>query len=204
MIPAASVEPRVAALLLAGGRSIRMGRDKAMLDWQGQPLWRHQVEKLISLKPQRLVIACRQEQLLHDQPGLPSCLEWCFDPPGQDLGPLGAIQRVLAGASEPCWVVAVDLPHLQLAQLQMLAQSALRSGQACFFRTSHGLEPLAALYHPSLLPFVERSIAQGQLAVKGVAHAAIEAGLAQLVVLPPDLDPSFHNMNRPEDYPAFE
>ncbi len=202
MRPAASVYPRISALLLAGGRSIRMGRDKAMLDWQGQPLWRHQVEKLIALKPQRLVIACRQEQLLHDQPDLPSGLDWCFDPPGQDLGPLGAIQRVLAGTSDPCWVMAVDLPHLQLARLWSLCQTALRSAQACFFRTSHGLEPLAALYHPRLLPFVEQSIAQGQLAVKAVAHAAIEAGLAQLVVLPSELEPSFHNMNRPEDYAA--
>ena len=202
MISSVPAEPQVAALLLAGGRSIRMGRDKAMIDWHGQPLWRYQVEKLIALKPKRLVVACRQEQQLHCQPGLSTALEWYFDPPGQDLGPLGAIQRVLAGTAEPCWVMAVDLPHLQPARLWSLCQTALRSGQACFFRTKQGIEPLGAMYHPCLLPSMEQRIAQGQLAVKAVAHAAIEAGLARLVPVPPELEPSFHNMNTPEDYAA--
>jgi len=51
-----------AAVLLCGGRSTRMGRDKAFLDWDGRPLWQVQLEKLQQLAPQRLLISCREEQ----------------------------------------------------------------------------------------------------------------------------------------------
>ena len=54
------------AVLLAGGRSTRMGRDKAWLDWHGVPLWRHQLEKLTALQAERVFISCRRDQGFED------------------------------------------------------------------------------------------------------------------------------------------
>ena len=45
---------RFAAVLLAGGRSTRMGTNKALLDYQGMPIWRFQMDKLIQLGPDQL------------------------------------------------------------------------------------------------------------------------------------------------------
>ena len=51
-----------AATLIAGGRSRRMGTDKAFLDWRGRPLWEHQLEKLRALAPSRVMLSCRSDQ----------------------------------------------------------------------------------------------------------------------------------------------
>ncbi len=47
----------VAALLRVGGRSTRMGRDKAVLDWNGTPRWRHQLETLRSVAPAEVLLS---------------------------------------------------------------------------------------------------------------------------------------------------
>ena len=45
--------PPIQAALIAGGRSSRMGEDKAFLDWKGRPLFAFQLEKLIESVPER-------------------------------------------------------------------------------------------------------------------------------------------------------
>ena len=48
---------RCSAVLLAGGRSSRMGQDKAFLEIAGQMLWRRQIETLRALSPEQLMIS---------------------------------------------------------------------------------------------------------------------------------------------------
>ena len=79
-----------AAVLLCGGQSTRMGRDKAFIDWQGRPLWQVQLDKLQQLGPERLLISCRAEQKVGQVFNLSSIASECvFDPPEADDGPLG-------------------------------------------------------------------------------------------------------------------
>jgi molybdopterin-guanine dinucleotide biosynthesis protein A len=44
------------AVLLAGGESRRLGRDKATIDWGGRPLWELQLEKLRALNPAEILL----------------------------------------------------------------------------------------------------------------------------------------------------
>ena len=51
------------ALLLAGGRSERMGRDKALLEIAGEPLWKRQVERLVAAGAAEVVVSVVEEEV---------------------------------------------------------------------------------------------------------------------------------------------
>lgn len=174
---------KFAAALLAGGRSRRMGRDKALIKWEGTPLWQFQLSKLRELNPARLLISCREEQ------GLQSAAEFVFDPPGSDDGPLGAITRCLELVQMPLLVLAVDMPWMTTS---FLRAEVLRGG---FFRGDHGFEALAAVYEPRMLPAMQEALQSGRLALQRV----IEACEVEIRPILPEQANSFRNANSEND-----
>ena len=136
-----SAPPPMTGILLAGGRSSRMGRDKAGLLLEGSSLLDCQVRKLRRL-------GCR-EILISGQPGLaPPGL--CAVPdryPG--CGPLGGLHAGLSAAScSKCLILAVDIP---LAPVQTLYQLS-RAHTSGVTLLTHGQrwEPLIAVYDRAL------------------------------------------------------
>jgi FdhD protein len=189
---------RFDAALLAGGRSSRLGRDKAFLDWRGQPLYVAQLRKLASLGPERLWLSTRPEQ------PFPEVLEGVTRVVDAvpDLGPLGGLQSVLAASDAPfLLVLAVDLPKMEPAFLARLRDE----GAGTVPRSEQGWEPLAALYpRAGLLDLVEAFFAAGKRRLQDLLDEAAARGL----VKPLDLDersaPLFANLNTPDDLAALE
>lgn len=108
------------AVLLAGGRSQRMGRDKALLDWQGRPLIEHMIALLEAAGATRVCIS-------GDRPDYRGVADV---QPG--VGPVGGLASVAETLADG-WllVVPVDMPRLTLALLHALRQapgSAARLG----------------------------------------------------------------------------
>ncbi|HVJ37001.1 MAG TPA: molybdenum cofactor guanylyltransferase [Stenotrophomonas sp.] len=104
-------------VILAGGRSTRMGRDKAMLDWQGAPLLAHMGRLLRRAGARRVVVSGAYPAF----GGVPDL--W------PDLGPIGGLCSVAQQLPDgELLVVAVDMPALQPAALAALRPS---QGQAC-------------------------------------------------------------------------
>ncbi|HEU4998019.1 MAG TPA: molybdenum cofactor guanylyltransferase, partial [Lapillicoccus sp.] len=114
------LEPGVAAVVLAGGRSARMGEDKAWLDWHGQPLLAH-ICALVAGCVEGPVVVVRSgpDQSL---PPLPARVQVVDDPqPGQ--GPLMGMAAGLATAgpsAQVAFVCATDLPLLHPAFVRRL------------------------------------------------------------------------------------
>ncbi len=201
-MPAHSLPPYAAALL-CGGQSRRMGRDKAWLPWQGEPLWRAQLAKLRALSPppSRLLIACREAQEIH-APG--AAVLW--DPPG-NAGPLPALLRCLEQVRPlPLLVLGVDMPEMRPAFLQPLLHAALPSGNGFVCRDGSGpsahFEPLAACYPASVIPLLHEAVAAGDFRLQHVVQRATDAGLLQVHHLSPSEAALFANLNSPEDLPA--
>ena len=147
-------------LLLTGGHSRRMQRDKATLEYHGQSQLARAVALLQPLVS-RCFLSVRAEQQ-HDP--LRAAHALIVDRlPG--LGPLGGIHAALHAHPEAAWLVlAVDLPFLDAATLQQLiaAREPARLGTA--FRSSFDgkPEPLCALWEPASAPAVDAWIAAGR------------------------------------------
>lgn len=187
--------PDYTAVLLAGGRSVRMGRDKARLEWEGRPLWEFQALKLKRLNPLRLLISARFEQGLNEvgQAEYPD-MEWLFDPPEDDLGPMGVILRVLKLVSMPVLVLAVDMPFMESAFLSELGAKAVTK-RGFFFEGAHGVEPLCGVYHPSMLNMLEACVQTRRLSLQKLIREAAVHDLATISALDVNSAKFFENLN---------
>lgn len=112
------------AILLAGGRSSRMGRDKARLEFHGRPLWQHMHALLLAAGCSRVWISGDPSLAA----GTPVAVGDFVPDRVADLGPLGGLDSVChrngAVAGDTWLVVPVDLPLLTVAALAPLCEAA--------------------------------------------------------------------------------
>lgn len=181
-------------VVLAGGSSRRMGRDKTLLAAGGESLPARAARRLAAVCAE-VAVADRGRGLL---PGLPSL------PDGPGRGPAAGI----LGAAEVypgrrLLVLACDLPRVPEALLAALAQS--QEPDWVVPRWDEGVEPLCALYGPAALAALDRRVARGLFAL----HRLAEEDLAVRILEGEDLarfgDPEeiFLNLNAPGDWERY-
>ena len=145
-------------LVLAGGRSSRMGTDKAALVHpDGRPLARRTHDLLVEAGCAEVMLSLR-----HDQPtptGFEDLVETAIvrDPADGSEGPLAGMITAMNQRPDADWLVlACDLPRLDLETLRHLCSSILPDEMFLSYRSEHdGLpEPLCALYAPAALPLL--------------------------------------------------
>lgn len=181
------VLPDTAGLLLMGGRSRRMGADKAQMDWDGCPLWERQYRLL-----QRMTRPVFRS-VAHDRPAETTLT---LVDPYPYPGPLWAIATALA-AMPATWllVLAVDLPCVPPRLLQQLWQYRLVRGVV--LPTGFGRDqPLAALWHRQTLEPVQGALARGDSALRSV----LETLPVRRRILALHEQVWLTNVNTPEDW----
>lgn len=180
------------AVILAGGASRRMGRDKANLEVDGLTL----LERTAALA---------------QAAGLPVLIvgrsrpaDWSLDgvqfvkdaQPRQ--GPLGGLHTALTQVQGPVLVLACDMPRLSADALRWLIAEGQseRVGEYGLITINSGQwEPLFSVYTPRCLPLIKERIQEGRLSL----HGLIEAGDFQLVEAPSWIEPLLLNVNTPEE-----
>lgn len=198
-----------AGVVLAGGRSSRMGSSKAALEWHGSTLLRRTVGILARFGPVVVVRAAGQ-----DLPPLPPDVAVVDDPrPGK--GPLQGIAAGLAaigGRAEYAFVCATDLPFLHPAFVRLLLDAASSGDHPAdvALPVARGFpQPLAAAYRTAIAPLAEQLVARERLrpaflfdecSVLRLDEAALTADPV-LAALDPELD-SVLNVNEPASYQA--
>jgi molybdenum cofactor guanylyltransferase len=146
-------------LVLAGGESRRMGRDKALLDYHGRP----QVEwawELLSRHCERAYVSVRAAQASDSvRSGLPQVVDGELG-----AGPIAGIAAAQAAHPDAAWlVVACDLPFLGDALLARLVARRGTSGITAFRSAHDGLpEPLCAIYEPATRAAIVEFIGAGR------------------------------------------
>ena len=182
------------AIVLAGGRSERMGQDKALLRWNGVSLLEGAVATLRPLVREVVIVADRA-----DRYDLPDCRTVADAFP--QTGPLGGILTgLIALGTGMHLAVACDMPSLQPAVLRLLLDAATPEWDVVVPEIDGRLEPLCAVYADTAVPALQDFLQGGGRAL----HKALDL-LRTRRISEADLrrcDPAlltFTNLNTPHD-----
>ncbi|MBA2576842.1 MAG: NTP transferase domain-containing protein [Euzebyaceae bacterium] len=195
-----------AAVVLAGGRSSRMGAPKAALEWHGSTLLRRTVGIVgRAVDGPVLVVRAPDQPLPPLDPGVR-----VLDDPREGLGPLQGIAVGLAAAApdaDVAFVCSTDLPFLHGAFVRRVLAAFVEGVDVVLPDARGHRQPLAAAYRTALAPRVERLLTEGRLRpaflfdecrVVRLDDAALLADPV-LAAVDPALD-SVANVNEPADY----
>jgi molybdopterin-guanine dinucleotide biosynthesis protein A len=191
--------PGSAGVVLAGGRSSRMGTPKAALEWHGSTLLRRTVGILARATDGPVIVVRAAGQPL---PALPPDVE-VVDDPRDGKGPVQGIAAglaALAGRADLAFISSTDMPFLHPAFVRRVLR-AVRDGADVGLPVARGYpQPLAAGYRTTLAPVAERLVAFDECSVDRLDEAALRADPV-LAAFDPALD-SVVNVNEPGDYAA--
>ena len=184
------------ALLLAGGHSRRMGKEKSKLLYQGQTQFSRIVVILRELGiPSHLSIRAGQTlpaeamaaeiNPIHDRDSF------------KDIGPLGGILSALASHPGHAFlVIACDLPFLEIKTLEQLIQDRKPEKLATAFRSHHDRlpEPLCAIWEPLGAKLLQQKLDAG---IRCPRKILIQSEIQLLELTNKE---ALDNINTPEEY----
>ena len=191
----------IGSIVLAGGRSRRMGKPKESLPFLGTSLLGRTVETLMLCTHPVLVVARDSAQ---DLPPLPLECDVTFDrePEGGPLYAFATGLRAVAGQCDAVFVSSCDMPFLHERVVHWLA-TEIGDAALAIPSVEGVLQPLAALYRTSVAEEVERLLAEGERSLRSVAERVSTRVLDEAAI--DRLDPTrkfLRNVNQPEDYEA--
>ncbi|MNC06904.1 putative molybdenum cofactor guanylyltransferase [compost metagenome] len=204
--------PQYTGIILTGGASRRMGRDKALLELAGRPVIARLAEELSRLAGSTVIACGPRERREYSFLGLPQIADEY-----QGSGPLAGLHAAL-NHSQDEWnlVAACDLPFASAEFLQYILsrhaeaypQSSGTAGgygaDAAVAVSAQGrVQPLLGLYHKRVLPALEAALSTGKFKVMDCLETldvlyVPESGFSSAPSAPSPL----YNMNTPEDYAA--
>ena len=188
------VDMQFSAVILAGGESKRMGRDKAWMEVGGKPLIRLAVEKAHALGIQEIFISGRAGE---DYSALKCPVLFDLEP---GFGPVGGIERGLYECASPLLLVlAVDLPRMSLKLLGRM-QSACDRLTGVVPKLNGQLEPMAAIYPKRSHAFAFAAIARSHYSARAFASACLGERAVRTFTVTPREALNFLNWNRPADF----
>lgn len=190
----AEFPPILKALVLAGGRSTRMGQDKGLIQWHGKPQREYMADILEGLRLETY-ISCRPDQS-HELPGYRLIVDQI-----SDQGPLGAIYSAFQEHPDAAWlVIACDMPLLDRPTIEYLINNRQPALPATAFRApafdDDSPDPLLAIWEPRMRNIVVQRLHEKKRCAR---KTLVIAGVHLLVPPNPEI---LSNVNTPEELAA--
>jgi len=184
---------KISAVLLAGGESRRMGRDKATLHFGGKPLWQTQLDLLRELAPPEIFISART-----DPTWRPSNCKFVADVT-PSRGPLSGIAATLPYiTSSHLLALAIDMPFMTPQYLQSFCD-AIAPNRGVVPVVNRRLEPLSAVYSRDADVDLVRALQGDDYSLQTVARQLIASGKMITLPVAPEDELLFRNWNEPAD-----
>ena len=182
------IRERASAIILAGGKSTRMGSDKALLSINGVPLIRSALQQLSPSFSEVLISSATTSQY-----GF--CGARVVPDSESNLGPIGGIATAMESAvNDVCFVVACDIPRISVRVLRKMFRAL--SGADGVVPTIKGkIEPLFAIYTKRMLPAIRKAIASGERRIRMV--------YPECQIRYVEIDDPIINLNTREEYRRY-
>jgi molybdopterin-guanine dinucleotide biosynthesis protein A len=182
------------AVLLAGGESRRMGKDKTTIVFRGEPLWKRQLELLRALSPEKIFVSARTAPSW-----LPRDADVLLDDP-PSRGPLSGLTKALVSMQTSHLVaLAVDMPFMTSQQMRILWRLAT-IGCGVLPIIGDRAEPLAAIYPREAAPHFAAGLAGHDFSLQGLARNLAAANQVQMFSVPEKDEYLYRSVNAPRDF----
>ncbi|TKG96362.1 molybdenum cofactor guanylyltransferase [Puteibacter caeruleilacunae] len=182
---------KVNGIILAGGKSTRMGQDKGLIQWKGKYLLEYPLSTLLSVC-ETCIISANDTQ--YQQFNLP-LIEDIY----KDIGPIGGLHAAL-DSTKDCWnvVLSCDVPFIDTNVVERLLQH-IGSDVECVVAVHNGqFEPLVTVFHSSVASKLEDYIMLKEYNIRHIIRQLkyAEVDFSKEEILNPAL---FQNIDTPED-----
>jgi len=181
-------------LILAGGKSSRMGKDKATLSYYGKNQIRYCYELLTEFCDQVFISRSKSQEIVQDVVDLPHLYD---QRPFVDIGPMGGILSAMSQYPNVDWLIlAVDLPFVSQKTIANLVKNRDREKVATAYKSSNDElpEPLCAIYQAHAQKNLKAYFEQGQLCPRKF----LKQSNVKLLTLANENE--LDNVNDPHDY----
>jgi molybdopterin-guanine dinucleotide biosynthesis protein A len=182
--------PQLNGLVLAGGKSLRMGNPKDKINWHGKEQ-RYYAADLLAPFCENVFISCRQDQLEHLDTDYNALTDTFLN-----MGPFGGILSALRAQRDKAWlVVACDLPLLDKNSLEFLIRSRDAEKAATTYESPFDSlpEPLITIWEPKSYPLLLNFLGLGNSCPRKVLMNS------DTLILKPNNPDALMNVNTPEE-----
>jgi len=187
----------VSAVLLAGGESRRMGKDKATLLFRGKPLWQIQFELLRKLAPKEIFVSARANPVWR-----PADIQFVADDP-PSRGPLSGLAASLAQMrTTHLLALAIDMPFMTDKYLRFLSDQ-IEPGRGVIAKIDDRYEPLAAIYPNEASADLRSALSSSDFSLQSFISYFVAAEKFRVVPVTPDEKKFFLNVNTLADLEAL-
>ena len=187
----------ISAVLLAGGESRRMGKDKATLLFHGKPLWQIQLELLRKLARIEIFVSARTDPLWR-----PADLQFVADDP-PSRGPLSGLGAVLARMhTQHLLALAIDMPFMTEKYLRFLC-GQIEPGRGVLPKIDNRAEPLAAIYPQEAAAEIGAALSGADFSLQTLTNCLVAVGKLLVMPVAEQERKLFQNLNELTDLAAL-
>jgi len=177
----------ITGVIMAGGKSSRMGSDKGLLLFKGKMLVQYGIDLLTPFCSELLISTNNSDYLQFGLPLIADEIPYC--------GPMGGIYSSLkASKTEYILVVACDMPFVSATTINLLLEN-IRGFDCVVPMVKDKLEPLCGVYSKSLIKVIEDQIQMKELALSNM----ILNSNYRIIYITNEVN-DFMNLNTPEDF----
>lgn len=179
--------------LLAGGKSSRMGRDKAGVEFSGLPMWRHQLLTLQEAGADEILISGRKDAC-YGAGGTP-----IIEDAIKNVGPLSGVAALLSAAAHPLvLILAIDIPYMTSVYIERLRHEC-SEGQGAVPEKAGFFEALAAFFPKKAETLANEALRGEDHSMQNFVRQCAARNLVKIIKVSGAEEPLFRSLNTPAD-----